>query len=87
MLSKDQVFAINEFISNNSYIELWEVGDKLTEIVSEIVQNDQQKDILNKFLAKNGTRYVYKVEKAIYEMIQKILSNNCAPEEIDTVLA
>lgn len=87
MLSKDQAFTINEFVYTNSNQELWEVSDKFSLIVSEFVQNDQQKEILNKFLIKNGTRYIYKIEKAIYELIQKIIKNNCvAAEEIDPIL-
>jgi hypothetical protein len=85
MLSKDQAFTISEFIHSNSNQELWEVSDKFTQILSEFVQNDQQKEILNKFLIKNGTRYVFKIEKSIYELIQKIISSNCAAEEVDPV--
>jgi hypothetical protein len=85
MLSKDQAFTINEFVYTNSNQELWEVSDKFTEIISEFVKNSQQKEILNKFLIKNGTRYVCKIEKAIYELIQKIINNNCVAEEADPI--
>ena len=86
MLSKDQAFTISEFVYTNSNQELWEFSDKFTEILSEFVQNDQQKDLLNKFLIKNGTRYVFKIEKFIYELIQKIISSNCVAEEVDPIL-
>ena len=44
-----------------------------------------KKEILNKFLIKNGTRYVFKIEKFIYELIQKIISTNCVAEEVDPI--
>lgn len=81
MLSKDQAFAIHEFIAYNGYKELWEVSEELTQIVSEFIKNDQQKQILNKFLIRNATLYVSKTEKHIYKMIQDILNNNCVVEE------
>lgn len=85
MLSKDQAFAIHEFITYNSHKELWEVSEELIKITSELIRNDQQKQILNKFLIKNSTSYVSKTEKYIYKMIQDILSNKHAIEEEDLV--
>jgi hypothetical protein len=42
MLNKDQAFLINEFIRKNATRNLWEVSDKLYNLISEIKKLEEQ---------------------------------------------
>ena len=42
MLNKDQAFLINEFIRKNATRNLWEVSDKLYNLISEIKKIEEQ---------------------------------------------
>lgn len=74
MLNKDQVFSINDFINDNAIDKLWKVSEKLIDISSSLVENDQQKHILNKFIVKNGDRRVFELEKSIYNLFNEIIN-------------
>lgn len=73
MLNKDQVFAINDFVNDNSCSKLWQVSEKLIQITSEVTSNNAQKDFLNKFILKNATRKIAELESSIYSLFKDLL--------------
>lgn len=42
MLNKEQAFIVNEFIRKNATRNLWEVSDKLYNLISEIKKIEEQ---------------------------------------------
>jgi hypothetical protein len=74
MLNKDQVFAINDFVNDNSCCKLWQVSEKLIQMTSEVVNNDAQKEFLNKFILKNATQKITELENSIYSLFKELLT-------------
>lgn len=84
MLSKDKLFDINEFVFENGHNKLWEVSDKLINILSDLASDDARKSLMNKFFVKNGYKNVCDLEKSIYNMVQDVL--NCCEAETAQVI-
>jgi len=74
MLNKDQIFAINDFINDNSCSNLWQVSEKLIQITSEVTSNNAQKDFLNKFILENAPTKIYELENSIYFLFKNLLT-------------
>lgn len=81
MLTKDQVFSIQEFIYSHSAEKLWEVGDKLTEIAPELYSTDSQKQTVSRFIVKNGRRIVKEIESSIYSLFKDLATPEPVQEE------
>jgi len=74
MLNKDQIFAINDFINDNSCSNLWQVSEKLIQITSEVTSNNAQKDFLNKFILENAPTKIDELENSIYFLFKNLLT-------------
>ncbi len=48
MLNKEQAFLVNEFIRKNATRNLWEVSDKLYNLLSEIKKAEEEKVVEDK---------------------------------------
>lgn len=81
MLTKDQVFSIQEFIYSNSAERLWQVGDKLTEIAPELQSTDSQKETMSLFISKNGRKIVKEIENSIYSLFKDLATPEVVQEE------
>ena len=81
MLTKNQVFSIQEFIYSNSAERLWQVGDKLTEIAPELQSTDSQKETMSRFISKNGRKIVKEIENSIYSLFKDLATPEVVQEE------
>lgn len=81
MLTKDQVFSIQEFIYSNSAERLWQVGDKLTEIAPELQSTEFQKETMSRFIVKHGRKAVKEIENSIYSLFKDLATPEPVQEE------
>lgn len=72
MINKDQAFEIHYFINQYAQSKLWRINEHLTTIVENFLTTEEQKQIYNTFLVKNGDRRVSDLEKSIYNMLEQV---------------
>ena len=84
MLSKDKLFEIHEFVLDNGNRKLWEVSNKLIELISDLATSENQKSLINKFVAKNGYKNVFDIERSIYNMLTDVINCCQVTEEVES---
>lgn len=77
ILTKDQLFDINEFIYQNGHESLWRVGDKLEKVLGEIAICPEKDKKISKFLSKHGTKTVHAMNDHIFNFVKELIK----PEE------
>jgi hypothetical protein len=83
-LSVDKSFEINEFVLDNGNLKLWQVSNKLIELISDLATSENQKSLINKFVAKNGFKNVFDIERSIYNMLTDVIKCVQVVEEAET---
>lgn len=73
ILTKDQLFDINEFIYQNGHESLWRVGDKLEKVLGEIAICPEKDKKINKFLSKHGAKTVHALNDSIFTLVKDLL--------------
>ena len=74
MLTKDQLFRINEFVRDNGDKVLWTISDKFSSEFSEFRETPSQKTEWNKFFQKHGTDFVANLESKFYNLFRFLSS-------------
>jgi len=85
MLNKDQAFLLHEFLNNHGHQKLWRISEKLTETLDECLSNQDQKDLYNKFLVKNGPKFISDLEGSIYNLFKEINNKKEKVEEVISI--
>jgi hypothetical protein len=73
MLTKDQMFAIYDFVNTNSGERLWMRSEKLLDLTQELSHTDPQRIIINKFISKNSNRIISELETSIFSLFKKLI--------------
>lgn len=85
MLNKDQAFLLHEFFNEYGHQKLWRISEKLTEKLENYLSNQEQKNLYNKFLVKNGPKFISDLEGSIYNLIKDINNTKEKVEEAPLV--
>lgn len=81
MLNKDQAFLLHEFFNEYGHQKLWRISEKLTEALEKYLNNQEQKNLYNKFLIKNGPKFISDLEGSIYNLVKEINTTKEKTEE------
>lgn len=81
ILTKDQLFDINEFIYQNGHESLWRVGDKLEKVLGEIAICPEKDKKISKFLSKHGAKTVHTLNDRIFNLVKELITIESLVEE------